>query len=758
VSTGPPTLPGMCSSSRLPARIGQRDSWLTLCLIFVTFLIIGIILYYPGLHSKLIYDSEGLLAGNAHIFARGDLRGVINIVPQRPLFMISLYANYLLTGMDPFYLRVCNIVILAASGVSVAALIVVLLEASGPGIRATHLEKRCIGVLCGLLFVVHPLQCFVVLYVWQRSAILACLFYSSALAVYVAGRSGLLHRPARWHVATSLLFLAGMLSKENVATFPLVALLTEMVLFRQNLRQLGRRALVIAALTVPPLIVTFVLTYAFSGLETSADQRGIVERVFLFYGKAGLEPGEVFLSECRIFFSYLFTIVAPFSEQLQLLKAEIISRSLVNPPVTLAAVAGVVGLVGTAIGLWARRPLVALGILFFIVSLLPESFLIPQYLFFGHRPVLPMVGVLMVAVDALATLWARPEKWARQLAVVAPVLLVACLSATTFSQAKRWNPFSFWQDAYAHLPEYSPDVEKYPYLDVVSGYASELSRSGQYRAAIELYKEAIEVDVGPKSDKRALAMGSLGMALIRSGKTDEGIGYLKEVVELFPRGAWPRYNLGIALYNTGQKDSGLNYIQEAVELYPRDLDARVGLGDIFRNSGRFPEAVAQYRAAAEIAPRSAKIYNLLGIALEKSGALDPAIESYRKAVQLGRDSPEFRFNLGKALAVAGHTEKAIKSYEQAVSLKPDFGPALANLGTLLLRSGRVREAVPCFERALALITNNADLYNQLGLALAAVHRDSEAVKAFHRALALNPDHAAAKQNLERLTNARAHAP
>jgi tetratricopeptide (TPR) repeat protein len=414
-------------------------------------------------------------------------------------------------------------------------------------------------------------------------------------------------------------------------------------------------------------------------------------------------------------------------------------------------VLGILGLAGAAVGLSKKRPLASLGILFFFVTIAPESLLIPQYLFCGYRAVLPMAGVLMVAADGLAALLTRQEKRVTQLAFLMPLLLIVCLSTTTFSQAKKWNPLSVWTDAYAHLPEYSPDVEKYPYLDVLSSYASELGRSGQYPAAIALFKEAIEVDIDPRSDKKALAMGSLGLMLMQNGDTEEGIAYLKQVVELHPRGAWGRYNLGIALLKTGHEKEGLNCIQEAVKLYPDDLDARLALGNIFRESGRFSEAVEQYRAALKVAPRSARIHHLLGIALEKAGHSGPAIESYRNAVKLLPESPEFRFNLGNALSAAGNSQEAIENYETAVKLKPDFGPAQANLGTLLLKSGRVPEAVTCFQKAVAIMKDNAELYNQLGQSLAEMDRNSEAVQAFGKALTIMPDHEAAKRNLEKLT-------
>ncbi len=232
-------------------------------------------------------------------------------------------------------------------------------------------------------------------------------------------------------------------------TFPAIAIVVEGLLFRENLRQHFKQGMIIFVIVALPFVIQFLLLGALHQPQTPADHEGTISRLHSYYEKAGLTLPEVVLTQCRVWFSYLFAIVAPFVQNTQLIKPEIISRSLWNPPATAAAALGILGLVGAAVGLSKKHPVGALGILFVLVTLLPESLLIPQYLFCGYRAILPMAGVLMVAADALAALRSRPDKWARQLAILVPILLVVCLSAFTFSQAKRWNAFSFWQDAYA---------------------------------------------------------------------------------------------------------------------------------------------------------------------------------------------------------------------------------------------------------------------------------------------------------------------
>ncbi len=156
--------------------IGRWVPCLRMALVFAGFFAVAVALHYPGFHSRMIYDTEALLQGNAHVFSRHDIREVIAITPSRSLFMTSLYVNYLATGLDACSFRVVNAAILAAAGLALTLLIWVLLETSSLARQLSDAEKHCLSIVVGLIFVVHPLQRLVVLYIWQREAIMACVF------------------------------------------------------------------------------------------------------------------------------------------------------------------------------------------------------------------------------------------------------------------------------------------------------------------------------------------------------------------------------------------------------------------------------------------------------------------------------------------------------------------------------------------------------------------------------------------------------
>jgi tetratricopeptide (TPR) repeat protein len=367
-----------------------------------------------------------------------------------------------------------------------------------------------------------------------------------------------------------------------------------------------------------------------------------------------------------------------------------------NPPITWVAVAGLLGLVGTGMGLLRKRPLAAFGILFCVVSLLPESLLIPTYLFFGYRAILPMAGVLLVLADVLFGLraWSGARISPRTAGWIAPAILaipMISMATMTYSQAARWSPYSFWHDAFSELPVSAKNVEPSSYLDIVTGYGGELLASGKYNEAIEILRlgEHMEPD------------------------------------------------------QTGTRGPVKKVIAKKGSVF-------ISLGLAYKKLGNFPEAVTYYRKALEIDPRSPIALSNLGNVLEASGDTASAVQYYRKALELAPEMPQSQFNIGCILLKQGKWAEAISSFQKAVAGKPDFAEAYANMGVALLNEGRPEEAAASLEKALNKLTDNAELYNAFGAALAQTGRTAEAIRSFRKALALQPDHSGARQNLELL--------
>ncbi len=272
-----------------PIARSPRKGPLTGLVIFFLFAAIASGLHYKGFHSPMIYDSRGIIADSEHLFASHDPARVLELHPGRPVFMLSLYLNYRLFGMDPFWFRVVNVLFLAGEGVALVWLSTVVLGLPQLRVPGNALDKRAVSLALGLLFTVHPLQTFTLLYIWQRAAGMACLFYFAALGVYLSARSGRFRDPTGAYVGTATLFAAAMLSKENPASFPAVLALAEVTLLGQGLRQALKRLPGIALIAAPAVVLYVLFLHGFHGPE-SGTPKTILERVHEYYRMGGQTP------------------------------------------------------------------------------------------------------------------------------------------------------------------------------------------------------------------------------------------------------------------------------------------------------------------------------------------------------------------------------------------------------------------------------------------------------------------------------------
>lgn len=695
----------------------------------------------------MIYDSHLFLLSKSDVFQRNNVWDVVSIVPVRPLLMVTFYLNYLTGGMDPAFFRLVNIVLVAASGVALALLIFFILDLPVIESRCSGAQKLQVSMFLGFVFAIHPLQTLVTLYIWQREAILACLFYFSTVAVYVATRSGRFRHPTRGYVLTSLLFFTGMLCKENVATVPLTLLLTEVALFRRDMKQMVRRAIHISALTLPPLLLYLAVANALAGSE-SQDLNRIGKRLAGYYEYAGLSFAEVLLTECRVVFSYMASILLPVPGEIALVKAMTISRSPFAPPVTVLACVGMIGLVGLAIFLVRRRPVTAFGILFFVIALIPESVLIPLYLFCGYRAILPMAGLLLILGEVC--LWvltpgpAGSTARAGKISVaLVSAIAIAGLLASAYSRATSWNPLYFWKEAYENLPASLADIEKKPYLDIISSLSGALAQKGEYFEAARLCQEALAIfpNVSGLHDH-------LGVALLHSGRVQKAIEEFQKAVLLQPDSVEAFNNMGNALLAANRIPEALKAYRRAVKLKPTRVHAYINLGAAHLYAGQYEKAKDVLEKGIAVDPEHAKARANLGIVLVKLGLFSEAIKHLDKAIQIDPGLALAHLHLGIAWEQAGDTGRAVKSYSRAVERVPTFLDARSQLAKALVKLKEYPQAIEQYHIVLRADPKNYKTHNDLALALIAASQFDRAVDHCRKALSLKPDFAEAEASLK----------
>jgi tetratricopeptide (TPR) repeat protein len=636
--------------------------YILLALFFSVFVFL---LHSRAFSGPMYYDSHAILAQMEHVFASGNVLSVIDLFPQRPIPMITFYFNYLIGGMDPYGFRIVNCFLLGTAAALTFVTIVLLLEASQARNHLSNEGARFTGVILVLLFLAHPAQAFIVIYIWQRAALLAIVFFMAALCMYLAVRMGKLHNPLLGYGLTGVFFVLAVFSKENALTLPFILLAAEIAFFRPN-----RKELVIRAIGMFVIVLLFLLAMSFlQRPHGDAPVSGLSATLAKYASEGGMSFWHLFLTQCRMLFSYISVVIFPTPSQVQMLTPQYISISLTEPWTTVPAVIGAISLVFTALLLLRKRPLTGFGLFFFILNLVPESFLVPQYVFVSYRVILPMIGLLMVAADAIVFLISRAgyERRIRRGLVSCAVLFIAFFSWVSMSKAALWqDPLIFWKDVVAHFPEDGPHLENRSRVQALNMVGFYLQRKERYAEAIEYHEKALELP-----NRREASSSFLGKAYLALGRVDDAERMFRLAIQANP--TFPEGYLGVA----------------AIMIKKNEL----------------AEAYRFTHSAIDIAPNNYGYQNLMGIVLLKQGKLAEAEKHFRMAMAINPQFPDAYYQLGKC-ALDKDPQNAIKLITHALALDPDHSLANTEIGVILAISGRLAEAESHFRRALKRDPNN----------------------------------------------------
>ena len=413
-------------------------AWLvTGALLIITFLV-----YQPGLSGGFVYDDASFIIGNDAVqVATNDLQSWAAAAFSFPggshqgrwLGMLSFAANHYFGALDPYGYKLVNLAVHLLNGILIFLALRALfaLHRECAGSRAIH--RRFDGALAAAsiagLWLLLPINLTGVLYVSQRLESLSNTFVFLGLWLYLRAR--LLQwrgNGGAWGMWFSLVGCTGvgLLVKESAILLPLYAACSEWVLPRLRNAN-GKRSGVVLALYFAVFLLPLIagLLWLGSWLSGSAT-----------YARP-YDTWQRLLTETRVLVDYVAWTLAPSLDTLTLYHDDIqVSHGLLDPPSTLASLACVLMMAGAAVWQRARRPLFALGILWFFCGHALTATVIPLLLAFEHRNYFSSLG-LILATASLIVFEGRLE---RPGARVAAAIAIGCFYAlTTWMRAHEWS-------------------------------------------------------------------------------------------------------------------------------------------------------------------------------------------------------------------------------------------------------------------------------------------------------------------------------
>jgi hypothetical protein len=144
------------------------------------------------------------------------------------------------------------------------------------------------------------------------------------------------------------------------------------------------------------------------------------------------------LTEPRVVLDYLRWTLLPDLGQLSLNHDDYaISRDLWSPPTTLPALLGIPALLVVAWCCRNRRPLISLGLLWFLAAQLLTATIIPLELVFEHRNYFASLGICLALADLL--LVAPTTRSTQRAGTMLAVLFVLFCAGLTDLRAREWS-------------------------------------------------------------------------------------------------------------------------------------------------------------------------------------------------------------------------------------------------------------------------------------------------------------------------------
>jgi tetratricopeptide (TPR) repeat protein len=414
-----------------------------------------------------------------------------------------------------------------------------------------------------LVFALHPVHSEKFIFITAAFDLPADLLVLAALWVYLRGRDS---QTAITLAGSALFFGIGLFFAENAAVYPFLWVLVQWLGFGATYSQRWKQVIYVVGLG---LILAF---YA------------LIRLLVLGRFSRPIDVPDYWATQAAmmlVYLTYWRLLVFPYP----LSPANSLS-DLTRAFCHICSLAGVLNAAMIAIGFLLRKqaPLIALGIGWFYVALLPNSNLLPAGTLMAERYLyLPSVGLSFL----LASLYSQG-----QLRAPFASSIIIMLAALSIYQAPAWkDEESLWKRA----------VSVVPTSELAWGNLAVLYQGqGRDRELIALYREMLRRGI-----KVDLAQGGIAAFAIDEGDYELAERYLMPLVERVPNDASSAANLVVArcqLNRPGWPEEA----EATLALFPTAF-LYEQVGNCWARIGETEKAIAAFSKALDLSPKNAQI-------------------------------------------------------------------------------------------------------------------------------------------------------
>lgn len=530
-----------------------------------------------------------------------------------PLTLLSYQLEHAVFGLHPTFFHLTSLCLHLGN-----ALLVFWI-----GMRLT--EKRAVGLLAALLFVIHPLNVEAVAWAAARKDVLSGFFCFAAIALFLEWRET---GNTTFRRLCTVAFFFGLLAKVSILSLPFLLVAIEWS---------RRRPIKEAIVEQWP---QWLLAVIF----------GIVAVIGKSHALQASGPLTTLLLACKSTAFYLLNIILPTG------------LSVIYPqtgPVTLSAPEFVVSIVVVAaffcllLFIARRSRALALGLLLFLLALPPNflNFYKNHALYFGsdRYAYIAGFGVFLFAAMLGNALIARASSRAtRGICGACMVMIMVAFGSLAAMQAKTWQDSqSLYLQTLRHYPN-----SWLAWSNLGQAYAQQNDDA----KALEAFQQAEAL-----SPRSPIVLVNMGNVYKRKGNVDEAARLYAQSAQV--------------LSGNAVTDAG-------------DLVGFYYLGELEESRGNPEAALKAFEDAAQAAPMIAEPHYNLALQYQKRALHEQAVQSFQAAVALQGDMIDARYRLAAELAGLGRLEEALTQLEAVQQLRPGYENSTQHLANIKRLLGR----------------------------------------------------------------------
>jgi tetratricopeptide (TPR) repeat protein len=620
-------------------RAGRVASLLWLAgILAITFLA-----YLPSLQNGFTNWDDDLYVTNNPLLASPGFHAILTTPVSgnfHPLTIWSLVLNYRLSGLDPRSYHWLNLLLHLAN----TALVFFF-------VRMLSRRRFWTGVVCALVFGIHPMHVESVAWIAERKDVLFAFFYLLGLIAYLRYLDA---RRIIWLGAALVTFVLSTVSKPAAVVFPLALLATDWFWRR-------RFAWPVLLEKVPFFGVSLV-----GGILTLRAQHTTGSMVVQF----SVLERVLYASDAIVQYVVKFFVPTGLSAVYPYIRVE--GQGM--PAKFYLGFAAVLVLLPLTVYLCRKLRPVLFGLLFFFihVALVLQLVTVGTCILADRYTYLPYIGLTL----ALAW-WLDERPPLRPLGIpVRSVLAGFFLLLLAFSAYETWTRCRVWHDSGTL---WNDTLAKYPHV-YVDGYLNRgryyLDDAGRPADALADFDEALRLNPDV-----ARSWNFKGMALMRLGRADSAAVCFDRAVELKPDFAAALNNRGGIRLQRNQTAAAVEDFTRAIAADPKLFNAYANRALAYAREGDREKQVsdlAHLLSADPNDPGRSVYANALGSALQAMGRPREAVDAFDRAIQGARAGdprlPEYYLNRSASRLALGDRAGARADAEQATRLGATVPP------------------------------------------------------------------------------------